>query len=847
MAYKITKYGGKHKIKDTKTGKSMDIDIEKYMKGGNAPKYEGGGMCPDWDIACKQREAELAKTAEQTGITGTQLTPAPAAPAAEGLITEGASQNMQAPTWYDQNKTMFQTGQDAYKGPNAAANTSDDFEYLRGDSNLDSVVNDLDKRYDSRTAAKEPVDYSIPNPYAGVDLPSAANYLGQSIQNKDTMGTVVSGLKLATGLGRNVMSGMGQQNRSNQQMEEFYKNLKNKRTPELYAELGGQLDTYAYGGKKDEEMATGEYMRGIENEDTEDYNAEIEKGEYFQSNEGDIAEVVGDKHSRGGEKIQMEKDDRVLSDKSTLGAKTAKMLTDKYGVKLKASNTYSDVLDKVKKKSKLSDLIEEEGEILKKVSAQSEVKDATTRDFNLDILAKKKQEIAEQKHPIEEERKMMFDELFNIQEAAKPKVKEKEMASFADGGQLDGLAKEYGISIERARELVQQYEAGGARKYALGGEEDEKPKTPALSKKDSQERFDYAYTNMQANGYTGSKNVGELQSWMNVNYPGLVEKYFEYQPLTAKHMDITKEQSPEVFKLLGLDPNKPSAEYTENEKKKVYDFSKSPEGEKYGFTKEFIPTGFNDSKQDWRMPLIPAKTGQVGMVPYQNPGVSVPKLNIQGRPEAQPFAPEMTVQQEEEIKKRNNGLAGTYLFPDENPLPPSALQGTLKPEARFDRVSGTEIDATPYLQSIRNNEQAQNQSLEGLSPNVRQAILANSRANSQDQESKTRMSIDTANLQSDEKALYTNAQTQMREQLQNNNYRQGYESRIYSAQGKTDNDVNNYYNQLQSINKQRYMDIHSLNLANSTNEDVYFDGQSYKRKNTDQDILDNYRAKKGLV
>jgi hypothetical protein len=175
------------------------------------------------------------------------------------------------------------------------------------------------------------------------------------------------------------------------------------------------------------------------------------------------------------------------------------------------------------------------------------------------------------------------------------------------------------------------------------------------------------------------------------------------------------------------------------------------------------------------------------------------------------------------------------------------LQGTLKPEARFDRVSATEIDATPYLQSIRDNSQAQMQSLEGLSPNVRQAIMQNANAASQDQESKTRMNIDTAYLQSQEKAQYTNAQTQMREQLQNNNYRQGYESRMFSAQAKTDNDVDGYYNQLQDINKQRYMDINNLNLANANNEDVYFDGQSYKRKNTDKQILDNYRIKKGLV
>jgi DNA repair protein RadC len=53
------------------------------------------------------------------------------------------------------------------------------------------------------------------NPYSGFDIPTAASTLGSSIESGDTFGTVASGLKLATGLARNFLGGMGQERRKN--------------------------------------------------------------------------------------------------------------------------------------------------------------------------------------------------------------------------------------------------------------------------------------------------------------------------------------------------------------------------------------------------------------------------------------------------------------------------------------------------------------------------------------------------------------------------------------------------------------------------------------------------------
>lgn len=72
--------------------------------------------------------------------------------------------------------------------------------------------------------------YQFNNPYGEVNLGQAAGYLGESIKNKDAQGIVVSGLKLGTGLARNLLSGMGEQNRQNQIMKSYYEGQRDTAT-----------------------------------------------------------------------------------------------------------------------------------------------------------------------------------------------------------------------------------------------------------------------------------------------------------------------------------------------------------------------------------------------------------------------------------------------------------------------------------------------------------------------------------------------------------------------------------------------------------------------------------------
>lgn len=87
-------------------------------------------------------------------------------------------------------------------------------------------------------------DFQFFNPYYGTDLGSASFNLGQSIQNKDTLGTVASGLKMATGLARNFFSGMGVQNREQQVMEDYKRQQREALTQSnrpVYMQEGGEV------------------------------------------------------------------------------------------------------------------------------------------------------------------------------------------------------------------------------------------------------------------------------------------------------------------------------------------------------------------------------------------------------------------------------------------------------------------------------------------------------------------------------------------------------------------------------------------------------------------------------
>lgn len=80
------------------------------------------------------------------------------------------------------------------------------------------------------------------NPYGGYDLPSSTFKLGQSVQNKDTLGIVAGGAKVGLSLARNFLGGLAYNKQNQKVMDEYKENQRKtvtqENTPVMYEEGG---------------------------------------------------------------------------------------------------------------------------------------------------------------------------------------------------------------------------------------------------------------------------------------------------------------------------------------------------------------------------------------------------------------------------------------------------------------------------------------------------------------------------------------------------------------------------------------------------------------------------------
>jgi hypothetical protein len=794
--------------------------------------------------------------------------------------------------------------------------------------NTDFIPNEVDKeRNKSSNYELEPFKQSefdniqFFNPYGGVDIPTAATTLGQSISNKNTLGTVTSSVKLAAGLGRNVLGGLGAQKRTNQTMKDYYKKLRedgnvtslqdggsytytdnsalieeidsllpqdrnrsiprninpkfssaelaeiNKGTgiqfteeganslfareeqiePTVYPDLDlgryktiqdyynvrmngdkyvvspgkrnfknaqnykddlrylqklnpnakfdGYNNTSSFipnsqrrpenfqdGGMKKEELLTGEFITGIheDNKLAQYTNANIEKGEYLATKEGDIAEVKGNKHSSGGENIIMEGGDRVLTDHTKLGASNAKHIRDKFDIKVKAKNTYSDALDKYRTKSGMSKLIKEEEGILKQIEDQKELEDSETKDLNSKFLQEKLGELTSKKSPLEEGRKFLYNELYNLQEKDKPK---SEQALFQGGGGKDEDESKMEAKGINQREFDTSLERQG-------------------------------FTN-EEKGLAGTVNEGNYLTVMDnlrQEFPSVFQEVFgrEVDPNNVADGDgqirnFFSYKPGKSFKDVQEGINKVYDNLISEIKTKIKDPAKQAEYIKQVEDEKF--TGDKFKKLDSVVGDFSASRKNFSLKDIQG---EIKEEVVQGE------LPETT-------KQALNAL----LLPDQYPMVPEGTQPALKNTRRYDRIEGVQIDPTKYLQQLNNQSQVAKRKNEGLTPNVKAAADANIDANTQKSISNTMLRIDASNIQSKNNAEIANARIQGREEDARVKDNLSFEKRQLTADSKTDLAFEQYFDKVREVNIGNFRQVNAINNANARHDNIQFDGNGY--------------------
>lgn len=715
------------------------------------------------------------------------------------------------------------------------------------------------------------------NQYQGVDIPTAATTLGSSIQQGDTLGTIASSLKLATGLGRNIVGGMGLQNQYQRQQKDYYEKVgdlgaakslqdggsysnddlsnymmdtdpvKNTiksnmekqgrgfntqevaeleklgfivdeggdsnlfdisqgpiprgNTPELdfgrYKDLNyfntaisgdeyritptkknpanaevyrenleylqklnpnvkinrrGHTSGYLPYEQRQEFQAGGqyqgdEYRTGLDEEMLSDnekqlLNAETEAGEYIKDpNTGEVSEIIGKKHSQGGEKMIMEEGEKVLTDHTKLGAADAKYIRDTYDIDVKAKNTYADTLDKLRSKSGLKKLIKEEEDYIKQLEEQEKAQKGTTQGINSKFLKDKLEEVKSKKAPLETVRQAMFDDLYRIQESKKSQEPTNE---FQDGGRYTGE----GSALDKVP-------GGQSKNEDFYGRVDDTQFAQTVA---NNPWFDF--TNFDPNN---PQDVARFQS--------------EYNRLSTKG------------------------------------------------TKVRVDGKFGEQTQTIKLPQETLKALDLKPVGLQNQSPTVPDLPPLKRQEIQQLIDSGA--SEEEVRKAMN----VALLPNQYPMLPNSLEAVSKNTRSYERFDPALIDPTIYLENLRRQQLQAEMQTEGLPPQARAAALANIQANTNKAAADAMLRIDTQNIGSKNRAEEMNVRVGQRQEDARVQDDLNYEGRILQAKALTDNDLSNYFNAGVDANVQGYKDINALNRANIVSNHQ-FTGSGYVSPST---------------
>lgn len=302
------------------------------------------------------------------------------------------------------------------------------------------------------------VKYKILNPYGGVDLESRLQYglynFGAGDNAKGALGLAGFGL----GALRVGLSGYGAGKNDRQVWENYQDQQYNQ--PPIYErqQEGGYVDFMKEGGKTIADMMTGNYIAEDPNPNAPK-NVEVEDGEYIKNSQTqEVVEAVGEKHKNGGVKVNLPAESKVLSDFTKIGASNVKKLKEQFDVKIKPTDTFSDVLDKYKKKIGAKELEEEEVEYMKEIEKQLKANiSEKTKQINLDFLGKELEEVQSKKTEMQKKIDEAFEILFNEQEKL-PKKNSSPMMQ--EGGnippEIAQLAEQYGIPVEKAMELIAQ-------------------------------------------------------------------------------------------------------------------------------------------------------------------------------------------------------------------------------------------------------------------------------------------------------------------------------------------------------------------------------------------------------
>lgn len=624
-----------------------------------------------------------------------------------------------------------------------------------------------------------------------------------------------------------------------------------------------------------EQYMTGEYTTGSENRP---YNAEVEAGEYINK-DGLTQKVVGNKHSRGGEKMNLEDGTIVISDKGRIGNANARALSIQTGMKLKAGDTFAQVLDIYTKRIGLDKLNKEQEDLFKQLKKMQGKGSQTTQDLNNDFLNMKIQETEEKKQQLLQMREQMVQVLFEMQENAKqPDIKQDgEVPKYAEGTVVGGEPNQVipnaydpyqanilvqgrsvlggsgnGIHNPGSADYMKQFIEGIRSWEALNGDyaalRARGEEAFGKSKSDL-DRFNVANRWLQRDRQNlNRKYIGEAA----LAYSGMghapVQKALQYVYDTnspeqnKKYLKALQESGIKVVngKIVPGGFYKTNAYYNkDNSLKKYFDEMGVSDPDRYrkvGVTN--VTDGVWDRRYETLHQLefdteeerdnyfkqkefVKFKTndgGDIWVDPYHRNNFIISKIKGKPQPEPEP-EPEPTPEPEPEKKPlqlpKKIGNRGPVMLPDQSVLPPEALRDAPKHDIRLNYLD--RVQASPE-ELMKQNYRAMNEArakLEGLPDNMTAANLAQLIGNTAAANVQATQQTNAQNAQSDLAVRTHNLNTLAQQQQLDYRLDDQYDERMNRAIDTTRKDLEGYFDFNRKVHVGDFNTRSQLNLLNN--------------------------------
>lgn len=715
------------------------------------------------------------------------------------------------------------------------------------------------------------------NPYAGVDLGGALNYAGQGFGSGNayqaTLGTGLSVLKGA----RNFLTGYASGKESKRVQQEMYNDLYNPKINYQALQQGGQITNA--------EMLTGQY---ITDEPLANYN--IEKNEYVKRNsDNQVQLAVGEPHIKNGKEaagidVRLENGDKVLSNYTKIPAKNIKELKERYDISLKKGATFADAQKAYDRKLGIQKETDELSKLIERSGENSNTQDETTRILNDATLSKEIEASKKKLDLLNAPQAMMFEDLFNIQESLPKKGKPGELLDengkpiakegakkYQQGGEITELSKKFGITTERAQELLALQE---------GGEQVSQEEAQPVNQ---EQVLQFVVQSLQ-NGATPEEVVQQLtqngipqeiavavveqviqgsqqqESEMSVAQQGTGFSFAtRYAPMLTGY-DVTGSSILNQDTLTGVEQTQPYFEgqgygakmanvedtiklhdwyFNTETKKKAFREASKKQGEQpeikafqEAYNNEILKRGEKAGVSKSELNNIVEQVGFTGSGARQLDGkfgafTSTRPLYDFSKSKAGEVKVEetpVTTVQTPEVINRNITKTAFPLLPDDLRIFPSALNPLYKEQIALGRAEPTKLTTEPFLASQEAQRQAEIARVQasGLPPQLQESVLAQGLATSQISANDAIAKVEMANQANQAQVDQFNIGQRSKENLTNAQFNQQYQNQMLGGLNAYESALRSYYLESNLQNRQNFKDVDAINLLNSQNENYQY-------------------------